>query len=254
MTVPTLTVLRILAAATLLLILAGLAGHVLRRRSVARALGDPGVIRQLLGEDIGAIPWRRIVPIGLAAGLLALALLDPALAARRSGGSGPVVLLLDASGSMLVGDVGGTRIELQRAVAQAFVRAIPDLPVGIVAFAGRAFSLTPPTRDRTSVEMYLATLDPTIVTQTGSALGAAIRQGVSLLERRRRGAPSSCSATATRRTIPTPPSRRPSSPAAAESPYTSWPWVRRREARCPPSISPAAGPKDICGTRAGRSR
>src|SRR5690606_19277247 len=106
---------------------------------------------------------------------------DPSLASGRRAARGPVVLLLDASSSMLADDADGRRIDAEREFARHLVEALPDVPIGIVAFAGRAFSLTPPTRDRGSVEMYLATLDPTIVTRSGSALGAAIRQGIGLL-------------------------------------------------------------------------
>jgi Ca-activated chloride channel homolog len=178
---PTSTQLRLVAGAVLLLCLAGLALYVRRRSRVAAALGDPVVIRQILGIDLGVIPWARVAVVALAAAALAGALLDPALAATRAGARGPMVLLLDASGSMLVEDTGGPRLEAQRRIARQIVADLPEAPIGIVAFAGRAYSLTPPTRDRASVEMYLASLDPTIVTQTGSALGAAIRQGAGLL-------------------------------------------------------------------------
>jgi Ca-activated chloride channel homolog len=178
---PTLFQLRVIAAVFVLLLLVAITFFVLRRRRVARALGDSILIRHLLGTDLAALPWSRLVPVVLGAIALGGALLDPSLAATRSTVNGPVILLLDASGSMLVDDVGRPRLEAQRGVARALVSALPDLPVGIVAFAGRAFSLTPPTRDRGSLDMYLAALDPTMVTQSGSALGAAIRQGLGLL-------------------------------------------------------------------------
>jgi Ca-activated chloride channel homolog len=173
--------LRWLALGIVALVAAGLGLYLHRRRRVARLLGDPVVIRQLLGLDLGAVPWVRIVVIGLATAALALALLDPAVASPPAAPRGPVVLLLDASGSMLVEDVEAPRLELQRSVARSLVAALSDTPVGIVAFAGRAFSLTPPTRDRGAVEMYLAALDPTLVPQTGSAFAAAVRQGITLL-------------------------------------------------------------------------
>lgn len=174
-------ILRVAAGALVVLVVLGLCLHIRRRRRVAQRLGDPSLVRELLDEDLRRIPWPRYATVSAAALLIGLSLLDPSLRADRDGSRGPIVLILDASGSMLVDDVGPPRLELQRAVAEEFVSLVSDLPVGVVAFAGRAFSLTPPTRDRNAVRMYLATLDPTIVSQTGSALGAAIRQGVSLL-------------------------------------------------------------------------
>jgi len=159
----------------------GVGLYLLRRRRVAQAIGDRDLIRDLIGSDISIPPKFRVGLVLLAASALALALLDPALTESRDRTEGAVVLLLDASGSMLADDGGVPRIDSQRAAARALVDQLPDVSVGIVAYAGRAFSLTPPTRDRGAIEMYLAALDPSIVTQSGSALDAAIRQGINLL-------------------------------------------------------------------------
>jgi Ca-activated chloride channel homolog len=173
--------LRLAALLFLVVTIAGLVGYVTRRRRTARLFGDPALLLRLVGEDLAAIPWRRVVPVGLGVVALSLALIDPRLPPEPPSGGAPVVLVMDASGSMLAEDVVPRRLELQRALARDLVRELPEVPIGIVAFAGRAYSLTPPTRDRSSLDMYIATVDPTIVTQTGSALGAAIRQGMALL-------------------------------------------------------------------------
>jgi Ca-activated chloride channel homolog len=178
---PTLPEARWLAAALFCFTMIALGAYVLRSRRVGRAIGDVAVSRLLLGIDVGRPPAYRLAGVTFAAALLALAIVAAARPTPGGGARGPVVLLLDASGSMLVADVGTTRLEAQRRIAGEILVALGDVPVGVVTFAGRAFSLTPPTRDRGAVEMYLTAIDPTIVTQTGSALGAAIRQGVGLL-------------------------------------------------------------------------
>jgi Ca-activated chloride channel homolog len=155
--------------------------YVRRRRRVARAIADPDLLRDLLGTDLQRVPWSRIVPALVAALALAIALLDPAIGSQPPVRRGPVVLLMDASGSMLVEDVGLRRIDLQRELAGELMQELGNVPIGLVAFSGRAFSLTPPTRDAGALRMYLASLDPNIVTQSGSAVGAAIRQGIALL-------------------------------------------------------------------------
>src|SRR5690606_35960234 len=144
------------------LVVAGLVLYVRRRRRMAGGIGDREIVRGLLGIDLFAIPWTRLALVAGAATALAVALADPSLASGRRAARGPVVLLLDASSSMLVDDAGSRRIDAERALARDVVAALPDVPIGIVAFAGRAFSLTPPTRDRGAIEMYLSTLDPTI--------------------------------------------------------------------------------------------
>jgi Ca-activated chloride channel homolog len=174
--------LTVIAVALPALMLGALALFVRRRRRVAAVLGDPDLVRRLLGADLVAIPWARLAMVAAAAIALAMVILHPATSAARTGArGGPAVLLLDASGSMLAGDVGASRLDAQRALARQLIDPMPDLSLGLVAFAGRAYSLTPPTRDAAALGMYLDALDPTVVTQTGSGLGAAIRQGIGLL-------------------------------------------------------------------------
>ncbi len=170
-----------IAATAFILLVAGVALYLRRRATVARAIGDRDLVRSLIGLDLHETPWRRLAVVLIAGITLAGALLDPSLRAERPVSRGPVILILDASVSMLANDADGTRLEAERAIARALVDELADLPIGIVAFAGRAFSLTPPTRDQGAIRMYLDALDPTIVTQTGSAVGAALRQGLGLL-------------------------------------------------------------------------
>ncbi len=170
-----------IAVALIALTLVALGLYIRRRRRAAAALGDRALIRQLLGVDLGRAPIVRLATIAGGAGLIAGAIVGAAGPAAQPGARGPVVLLLDASASMLVADAGGTRLEAQRRAAREIVDRLDASAVGVVAFAGRAFSLTPPTRDRAAVDMYISTVDPTIVTGSGSALNAAIRQGIGLL-------------------------------------------------------------------------
>lgn len=175
------SLLRIVAGAFLLIMAAAIALYIRRRRAVAALVGDRALLRQLLGADLHRLPGLRLALVLLATAALTLALLDPTVSSAPPTRMGPAVLLLDASGSMLTDDVGPRRIDLQRELAEELAAELSEVPVGIVAFAGRAYALSPPTLDRTSVAMYLESLDPTIVTQSGSAVGAAIRQGLGLL-------------------------------------------------------------------------
>lgn len=172
------------AAVLLMLILSGgIALHLHRRRSVARQIGDREVIMEILGVDLEQRPWLRVALVTAAGGLMALGLFGFAQSQTERVPGGPVVLLLDASASMLTADGGDgiSRLQRQRELADRLAESLDPIPVGIVAFAGQAFSLTPPTRDRGAVTMYISTTEPTIVTQSGSAIGAAIRQGLGLL-------------------------------------------------------------------------
>jgi Ca-activated chloride channel homolog len=179
--VPWMVTLPIAAVGLVLLVGLGLALWVRRRRRVSTTLGDPHLVIALTGRDLTLIPRLPIGTVLAAAIALGIALNDPSHESPNPPAGSGVVLLLDASGSMLVADLGRPRLEIQREIASRLGEALPERPIGIVAFSGRAYSLAAPTRDAASVQMYLDAVDPTIVTQTGSALGAAIRQGIGLL-------------------------------------------------------------------------
>ncbi|CAN5765990.1 VWA domain-containing protein [soil metagenome] len=155
-----------------------------RRRAVASAFGDPEMMVRLIGTDLRRTPWRSMILVAPAGLALAAAIHLATIQRDESAAPGPgsaVVLILDASNSMLADDLQPTRMEAQRQAAREIIAAIGDRPAGIVIFAGRAYTLVPPTHDRAALEMYLEALDPEMVTQTGSSVAAAIRQGVSLI-------------------------------------------------------------------------
>jgi Ca-activated chloride channel family protein len=51
---------------------------------------------------------------------------------------------------------------------------------GLVAFAGRAYVLSPVTIDHSAIELYLDALDPGIASQGGSSLQSALLQATDL--------------------------------------------------------------------------
>ena len=123
--------------------------------------------------------------------LLALAALGAALGAAGPRGGRMeqiaesrglnVLLAVDVSRSMLAEDVEPNR--LRRAVREAR-RLLQDLPgdrIGIVAFAGQSYALTPLTLDHSAIDMYLEALDPDLASTGGTNLGAALRQAEQLL-------------------------------------------------------------------------
>lgn len=184
MTWPADLLFRVAAAALPPVLALAVWGYVRRRRAVGSRLGDRLLLARLAGEDLLAVPWRRVVPVLLAGVLLGAALLDPRWGEATEGApvrGGAVVLVLDASSSMLVEDLPPNRLEAERAAARELLRSLPGTPAAVVVFAGRAYALVPPTVDRGALDLYLEALHPSMVTQSGSSLAAAVRQGVGLL-------------------------------------------------------------------------
>ena len=97
-------------------------------------------------------------------------------------GSGvDMVLALDASLSMLATDARPNRLERMKEEARRLLALSTGDRVGLLAFAGRSYILTPLTVDRGALELFLDNLDPSVVGQAGSSLSRAIRQGTDLL-------------------------------------------------------------------------
>ena len=97
-------------------------------------------------------------------------------------GSGvDMVLALDASLSMLATDARPNRLERMKEEARRLLALSAGDRVGLLAFAGRSYILTPLTVDRGALELFLDNLDPSVVGQAGSSLSRAIRQGTDLL-------------------------------------------------------------------------
>lgn len=150
----------------------------LRRRPGRYSARFPGV--PVLAGAVAATPaWRRHLPAAVAA--LALAALAVALARPHATVAVPVerasvVLVTDASRSMLATDVEPSRMDAARGAAEAFLDGVPDeLRVGAVAFSTTPRSAVAPSHDRERVRAHLVSLEADGGTATGDGLAGALR-------------------------------------------------------------------------------
>jgi Ca-activated chloride channel homolog len=150
----------------------------LRRRPGRYSARFPGV--PVLAGAVAVTPlWRRHVP----AGVVALALVALALALARPHATvavpverASVVLVTDASRSMLATDVEPSRMDAARGAAEAFLDGVPEeLRVGAVAFSTTPRSVVAPSHDREAVRAHLASLQADGGTAAGDGLTEALR-------------------------------------------------------------------------------
>jgi Ca-activated chloride channel family protein len=161
----------------------GVVGYVLRRRRALQSLGDARMMARLGAGDLRAFPTRRFVLLLIAAAGLGVAAAGPrwgVISVEDSSPSLNLVLALDVSKSMLARDADPSRLERERTLARRLLRELPSDRVGLVAFAGRAYTLSPMTVDHGALELYLDALDPGIVSYGGSSLAAALRRATDL--------------------------------------------------------------------------
>ncbi|RJP82965.1 MAG: VWA domain-containing protein [Candidatus Zixiibacteriota bacterium] len=124
---------------------------------------------------------RQRVKDGLllaALGLGLLALADPQVGTRmeevkREGID--LVVAVDVSNSMLARDVAPSRLDKARHEVRGLLNLLEGDRVALVAFAGKAVVECPLTLDYGAAELFLAVLDPNLISSPGTSVAAAIR-------------------------------------------------------------------------------
>ncbi|MDB4899628.1 MAG: von Willebrand factor type [Gemmatimonadetes bacterium] len=161
-----------------------------RERRLAR-LGSLDVVRRLVpATAIGGSGWRA-ARLGLAAALAGIAIAGPRWGYERTTvtSSGvDVVFAEDASLSMMATDEKPSRLERVKQEIRRLRALSPGDRVGLLAFAGRSYVLTPITVDGGALDLFLDNLDPSVVGQAGSSIAQTITQGTNLLALTKSGA------------------------------------------------------------------
>ncbi len=162
-----------------------------RRGARLAALGSDAALQRLAPSARSGAGLRRALRLGAASVLASLALAGPRWGTARElvrTNGGDVVLAMDASLSMLADDERPTRLERMKQEVRRFRAASPGDRVALIAFAGRAYVLSPLTADDGALELFLDNLDPSIVGQPGTAIAPAITGALDLLSAAQGGA------------------------------------------------------------------
>ena len=161
------------------------------REQRLQRFGALDVVRRLIPPSALAGSGWRAVRLGLAAALAGLAIAGPRWGQERTvvRSSGvDLVLAVDASLSMLAQDETPSRLVRVKQEIKRLRAISPGDRVGLLAFAGRSYVLTPITVDGGALDLFLDNLDPSVVGQAGTSLASAITQGTSLLALTKGGA------------------------------------------------------------------
>ncbi|HTI04806.1 MAG TPA: VWA domain-containing protein [Gemmatimonadales bacterium] len=122
--------------------------------------------------------------IGLAAGLAAVALSGPRWGEERivteTRGLN-LVFAIDISRSMLAEDVRPSRLGRALREARRLVQDLDGDRLGLSAFAGTSYILSPLSVDGSALTLYLDALDPDVASEGGTSLAPGLAQGIELL-------------------------------------------------------------------------
>ena len=160
----------------------------LARRARAKNLkkfGDNMVEEDMMPDVSKYKPW-----IKLTLELIALALIVVVLARPRAGSKTEVtkvrgievMLCIDVSNSMLASSTddpkGVSRMQRTKLVLDRVIDRLRDDKVGLIVFAGNAYTQMPITTDGVSAKMFLNEINTNMAPTQGTAIGAAIKMAM----------------------------------------------------------------------------
>ena len=147
-----------------------------KRRAVKR-YGNPELLKELM-PDVS--PKRQHLKFWLSWGAIAamiVVIAGPQFGTKletvkRQGVE--IMVCLDISNSMLAEDVAPNRLDKAKQMLARLTDGFKNDKVGLIVFAGDAFTQLPITSDYISAKMFLSSINPEMISTQGTAIGAAI--------------------------------------------------------------------------------
>lgn len=152
-----------------------------RKQRQLLEFGDPELMAQLMPDASKSRPIVKFTLLMVALALLIVAAARPQYGqqektVKRQGIE--VMVALDISNSMLAEDVAPNRLDRAKQMLSKMIDNMVDDKVGLVVFAGEAFTQLPITCDYVSAKMFLHTISPKLIPTQGTAIGAALQTAI----------------------------------------------------------------------------
>ena len=152
-----------------------------RKQRQLMEFGDPELMAQLMPDASKSRPIVKFTLLIVALALLIVAAARPQYGqqektVKRQGIE--VMVALDISNSMLAEDVAPNRLDRAKQMLSKMIDNMTDDKVGLVVFAGEAFTQLPITCDYVSAKMFLNTISPKLISTQGTAIGAALQTAI----------------------------------------------------------------------------
>ena len=159
-------------------LLAGLhyATNYYRRKRLLR-YGDIELLKGLM-PDVSATrrevkTWLMLAALALLIFTLARPQFGTKMDTRKRQGI-EAIIAMDISNSMMAEDVTPSRLEKSKMLVSNIVDKMTDDKIGLIVYAGEAYTQLPITSDYVSAKMFLESIDPSLISKQGTAIGAAI--------------------------------------------------------------------------------
>ena len=150
---------------------------IIRQRKAIKKFGNPQLVSQLTPE---VSPKRQHLKFWLlfsAITLVIIVIAGPQFGSKlenvkRQGIE--VMVCLDVSNSMMAEDVQPNRLEKAKQMLSKLTDSFSNDKMGLIIFAGDAYTQLPITADYISAKMFLSSINPSMIATQGTAIGSAI--------------------------------------------------------------------------------
>lgn len=148
-----------------------------RRKKALDRFGQQETIKQLMPNVSHSRPILKFIIWLLAISSLIIAIARPQFGSKlktvkKEGVE--LIIGLDVSNSMLAEDIQPNRLERAKRAISRLVDNLNDDKIGLIVFAGDAYTQLPITTDYPSAKLFLNAVNTDIVPRQGTAIGAAI--------------------------------------------------------------------------------
>jgi Ca-activated chloride channel family protein len=152
-----------------------------RKRRALKRFGNIELVKKLIPELSKIRPALKFIFQLIALSFTIILLARPQFGSKleevkRLGVE--VILALDVSNSMLAEDIQPNRLERAKQAISRLVENLDNDKIGLIVFAGDAYTQLPVTTDYISAKMFLSAISPEMVPKQGTAIGSAIDLGM----------------------------------------------------------------------------
>jgi Ca-activated chloride channel family protein len=155
--------------------------NIIRRNKALRRFGKSELVNGLIPEMSGNRPFLKfflqLIALISAVIMLARPQFGSKIEEVRKQGV-EVIIALDVSNSMLAEDIQPDRLTRAKQAISRLVDNLENDKIGLIVFAGDAYTQLPVTTDYVSAKMFLSVINPDMVPRQGTAIGSAINLGI----------------------------------------------------------------------------
>lgn len=140
-------------------------------------MGDNHLIAKLMPQQSTSRPLIKFFLILMAYASLVVALTNPQIGsklekAQRKGID--LIIALDVSNSMMAQDIKPNRLQAAKQAITNLIDKLKGDRIGIIVFAGHAYTQLPITTDYAAAKMFLSSVSPDNIPIQGTAIGEAL--------------------------------------------------------------------------------